>query len=134
MTVSDQQRNADRLRAALDAHRRGDVDGVLRLWSDTPVFHRGGPGALGGTYRGAKELADLLSRDAAIAQAMAGFESVDILAGEGHGAAVFTVTAERDGRAVGTSAAYAVRFDHHGRLQEGWFFVSDHSAWQQIYG
>lgn len=132
--MGKEDRNAARLRAALDAHNRRDVETLLSLWSEQPVLHHGGATPPGGTYRGAAALADLLTSHDAPATGVRGLEPVEVLTDEDFGAAIFRVRAQREGTAVDATVAYAARFNADGTLQEGWFLASDEAAWEVLYG
>ena len=129
----DEHPNATRLREALDAFNRRDVDTLLTYWSDVPVFHHGGRNAMSGTYRGKDEFLGLLSKDFDRTGRTIRFEPLDLLADNGHGAAIFRATGERDGKPMETTVAYAVSFEADGRQKEGWFLVSDQQAWDEFY-
>jgi ketosteroid isomerase-like protein len=133
-TVGDQNRNAARVRAALEAHDRRDVDTMMALWSADAVFHHGGPGPRGGTYRGADALAGLLAGQPATSRRVSVMHPVEVLADEGYAAAILRVRADRDGAPVDATVAYAARFDADGNLREGWLLASDEAAWDALYG
>lgn len=132
--VGNEDRNAARVRAALEAHNRRDVETVRALWSDDPVFHHGGTRPPGGTYRGKDALAGLVSGQAAGLRGLGRIEPVEVLADDEYAAAIFRVRAQRDGAPLEATVAYTARFNADGDLQEGWFLASDEAAWDVLYG
>jgi hypothetical protein len=60
-------------------------------------------------------------------------DALEFLADDGHGAIIFETTAERKGRTLRVTSAYAVKFDDQGKQKEGWYCVSDQVAWDRFW-
>jgi uncharacterized protein len=120
--------NAARVRDALDAYNRGDLDALRSFLADDIVWHVGGSHPLSGDYRGRDDVVGYCSRALALTSGTLKGEPLEILADDRHAGVFNRITAEAAGRSLDTTLAQAVSFDGDGRWTEYWALADDQDS------
>jgi len=116
--------NADLLAAHLDALAGGDIAAAMSFYSDEVLFHYPGRNPLSGEYRGKDQVLGLMGKVMALTKGSFHPEVHDILASDNHVAALVTVRAVRDGRAVEWTSVDLFHI-RDGKLSEHWVHEVD---------
>jgi uncharacterized protein len=92
------QPNAELVRSAYGAFRRGDIPAVLGLFAEDIAWHVPGRSPLSGDYRGQEEVVGFFSRAMELSGGTLSVEPDEILGDGERVVALTTVSAERNGR------------------------------------
>jgi ketosteroid isomerase-like protein len=117
-----------RLETWLDAYGKHDRDTMRDSLAEDAVWHVGGTHPLSGDYRGRDAILGYFDRVREQTADSMQLERLEVIANDRHGAAFLRVTAEREGKQLGTVAADAFRFDDEGRIAEFWASNADQAA------
>ena len=128
--------NAARVREALDAYNRGDLDTLRSFLADDIVWHVGGSHPLSGDYRGPDEVIGYCSRALSLTSGTLKGQPLEILADDRHAGVFNRITAEGGGGSLDTTLAQAISFDDEGRWTEYWALADDQDSvdafWQSV--
>lgn len=120
--------NAEVVRLAYELFAKGDVDGLLELYTDDAVWHVPGKCALAGDYRGREGFRSYLAKiDELSGGTYTIVELHDILAGDEHVVALHRAHATREGKTYDQNEILVFHV-RDGRIVEGW------EAYPDLYG
>lgn len=120
--------NVQRVRDALVAYNRGDLDGMRSFIAEDVVWHVGGSHPLSGDYRGRDAVFDYYAKVRELTRGTLTLEPVDILVNDEHGGIFMRVTGERNGKTLDVVLAEALSFDESGRWAEYWALADEQEA------
>jgi ketosteroid isomerase-like protein len=125
--------NEDLLRAAFDDFGRGDLDGLRAKFSEDVRWNFPGRSQMAGSENGVDGALAWLGRTFELSGGTIKTDVHDILANDTHAVALFTITAEREGRSLDdrTVGVYHVE---GGRITEAWFNPGDQYATDEFWG
>jgi ketosteroid isomerase-like protein len=118
--------NEDVMRRYGEAWRAGNYAGMQDLMDDGVVLHLFGHSPLAGTFRGKKELADIVRIIQEITDRKL-IELHDILVGEHHAAALVVESMKRHGKTVELERVFVYHLEN-GKITEVWIFDQDQNA------
>jgi ketosteroid isomerase-like protein len=119
--------NEDLLRRGYDAFGAGDMETVLSIFADDISWHVGGNGPLSGDYQGHQEVMGFFGRLMELTGGTFHLEVHDILANDGHGAAMVIEHAEREGHTLDSRSVHTWHLAG-GKATEFWSFEEDQAA------
>jgi ketosteroid isomerase-like protein len=117
--------NVQRVRDALAAYNRGDLDGMRSFVAEDVLWHVGGNHPLSGDYRGRDAVFDYYAKVRDLTGGTLTLEPVDILVNDEHAGIFMRVTGERDGKSLDVLLAEALTFDESGRWAEYWALADE---------
>jgi uncharacterized protein len=120
--------NVARIREALDAYNRGDLEAMRSFIADDIVWHVGGDHPLSGDRRGRDEVFEYYRQVREMTGGTLTVEPLDILANERHAGIFMRVTGRRDGKELDVLLAEALTLDEQGRWREYWALADDQPA------
>jgi uncharacterized protein len=91
-------RNADVVRWLFDAFARKDALALRGLFAEDAVWQVGGPSAVGGTYRGRREIVRFLGSLPRLTDGTYSSRLIDVLASDERAAVLYRATGRRQGR------------------------------------
>jgi len=118
--------NEETMRRYGEAWKAGDYAGMQDLMDDDVVLHLFGHSAIAGTFRGKKELADIVR----IIQELTDRQLVelhDVLVGGDHAAALVRERMTRHGNVVELERVFVYHL-RDGKITEVWIFDQDQAA------
>jgi ketosteroid isomerase-like protein len=120
--------NAARVREALEAYAKRDLDAVGDQLAKNIVWHVAGDHALSGDYEGRDAVLDYFRQVQQLTGDSLELEVDEIVAND-HFAAVFLhAKGKRQERELEVKMAEAIRFDDDGRWAEYWAMANDQTA------
>jgi ketosteroid isomerase-like protein len=127
--------NSERLRQAMEAVSRGDVDGFGDiLLADDVVWHWPGRSSVSGDYRGRDEVLGLIRGFHQMTQNTLRIEPLDILEGRDYVMSFTRATADQGDRRFDGVMADAMRFNDEGRVEEFWTLSNEQEALDEFIG
>ena len=119
--------NEDLMKKGYEAFGSGDLDAVRELFADDIVWHVPGRSPLAGDYKGKEEVLGFLAKTMEMTGGTFKLDVHDVMAGDEHGVALTTATAEREGKRLSNRAVQVVHI-RGGKLTESWFHPEDQYA------
>ncbi len=119
--------NEDLMRKGLEAFGKGDMETVQDLFADDIVWHVPGTSQLSGDYKGQGEVLGWLGKNAELSGGTLRTEVHDVLANDEHAVALFTVTAQREGKSLRDNACQVAHVSG-GKVTESWIHAGDQQA------
>jgi ketosteroid isomerase-like protein len=119
--------NEELLRKGFEAFSTGDLDTVQGTFADDIVWHVPGTSQLSGDYKGQGEVMGWLGKNLELSGGSLKTEVHDILANDEHGVALFTVTAQREGKSLRDNACQVVHLSG-GKVTESWIHPGDQAT------
>jgi hypothetical protein len=116
--------NEELLRKGFDAFGKGDLDGVKALFADDIVWHVPGSSQLSGDYKGQGEVMAWLGKNLELSGGTLKTEVHDVLGNDEHAVALFTITAQREGKSLHDNACQVVHVSG-GKVTESWLHPGD---------
>ena len=127
--------NSERLRQAMEAVSRGDVEGFGHiLLADDVVWHWPGRSSVSGDYRGRDEVLGLIRGFHQMTQNTLRIEPLDILEGRDYVMSFTRATADQGDRRFDGVMADAMRFNDEGRVEEFWTLSNEQEALDEFIG
>jgi ketosteroid isomerase-like protein len=121
--------NIGRMRDALEAFNRGDLDAYRKLFDEEVVWFVRGTHPMAGAYRGIDALFDYFARARQVTGGSLRIDPIDIVADDRHAGVVARVRASRDDdRTLDIEMTEAFTFTEDGRVKEFWALAADQSA------
>ncbi len=119
--------NEELLRNSFYAFGRGDMDTLRANFTEDIVWHFPGKSPMGGEFPGVDETLGWLGRTFELSGGTIRTEVHDVLANDTQAVALFTVTAQRDGKSLDdhTVGVYEIE---GGNVREAWFHPGDQYA------
>jgi len=115
--------NATRVRELFAAFERGDVAAIQALIPENAVWHfPGRKGKLAGTHRGRDAIFTFLLNVGALTNGTFHLDLVDVIANDRHAVALFTGSAQRNGKVLDNPTCLRMRIEG-GQVVEVWEFV-----------
>lgn len=124
----DEHPNVQRVRDALDAYNRGDLESMRSFIAEDVLWHVGGSHSLSGDYQGRDAVFDYYEKVRGLTGGTLTLEPLDILANDQHGGIFMHVKGERDGKTLDVVLAEALAFDESGRWAEYWALADEQEA------
>jgi uncharacterized protein len=117
--------NVQRIRDALAAYNRGDLESMRSFISEDVLWHVGGNHPLSGDYRGRDAVFDYYAKVRDLTGGTMTLEPLDILANDQHGGIFMRVSGQRDGKTLDVVLAEALALDESGRWTEYWALADE---------
>ena len=114
-----------RVREALAAYNRGDVDAMRPFLAPDIVWHVGGDHPLSGDYRGRDAVLAYVAKVMELTGGTLKAEPLDILVSDRHAGPFQRTTGERNGKKLDVVLAQAVELDADGLWVEYWALGDD---------
>jgi ketosteroid isomerase-like protein len=126
--------DANRITAktAVDSFQKGDLESLMRLFSDQALWRAPGHGPLAGTYEKAS-LPEFFSKLIDLSEGTARPEIVEVLTSDERIVWFLRFTARRDGKNLDVLLAQPCRVAPDGKIAETWFLPSDQRAWDEFW-
>jgi ketosteroid isomerase-like protein len=118
--------NVERIRDALAAYNRGDLESMRSFLAEDVVWHVGGNHPLSGDYRGRDAVFDYYAKVRDLTGGTLTLEPLDILANDRHGGIFMRVSGQREGKTLDVVLAEALTLDESGRWAEYWALADEH--------
>lgn len=125
--------NEDLLRKGFEAFGKGDLDTVQGLFADDIVWHVPGNSQVSGDYKGQGEVMGWLGKNAELSGGTLRVEVHDILANDEHAVALFTVSAQREGKSLRDNAVQVAHISG-GKVTESWTHAGDQQTVDEFWG
>jgi ketosteroid isomerase-like protein len=116
--------NEELVRKGFDAFAKGDLETVQSTFADDIVWHVPGSSQLSGDYKGQGEVLGWLGKNAELSGGTLKTEVHDILANDEHAVALFTITAQREGKSLHDNAVQIAHVSG-GKVTESWIHPGD---------
>ena len=124
--------NVDLLNRGYDAFEKGDLDTLRQLFADDIVFHVPGRSQIAGEYRGHDEVFGFFGKLVELSAGTFKIERHAILADDRHGAALTTITAQREGKKLSQNAIDVFHFQGD-KVSEVWTLDTDQYAGDEFF-
>ena len=124
--------NADLLNKGYDAFDKGDLDTIRGLFADDIVFHVPGSSQVAGEYRGIDGVFGFFGKLVELSGGTFKLERHAVLADDGHGTVLSTMTAQRDGKSIQGKTADIFHFQD-GKVSECWTLSADQEALDEFF-
>lgn len=111
--------NLDILRRGYAAYGSGDLDTVNELFADDIVWHVAGRSQISGDYTGKEQVFGFFGKLQELSGGTSRLDVHDIVAGDEHGVAIVSESAERNGRSHTSRAAHVFHL-RDGKVTEMW--------------
>ncbi len=115
----DEHPNIDILRRGYAAFANGDLDTISGLFADDIVWHVPGHSQISGDYVGKEQVLGFFGRLQELCGGTARVDVHDLLAGDEHGVAIVSESAERNGNGHVSQAAHVFHL-RDGKVTEMW--------------
>ena len=120
--------NAARVREALEAYAKRDLDAVGDQLAKNIVWHVAGDHALSGDYEGRDAVLDYFRQVQQLTGDSLELEVDEIVANDRFAAVFLHAKGKRQERELEVKMAEAIRFDDDGRWAEYWAMANDQTA------
>lgn len=121
--------NAGRVRDALEAFNRGDLDAYRRFFDDDVVWFVRGTHPMAGAYRGIEALFDYFAQARRVTGGSLRIDPIDIVADDRHAGVIARVRASRhDERTLDIEMTEAFTFSGERRVKEFWALATDQAV------
>jgi ketosteroid isomerase-like protein len=111
--------NVELLRKGYGAYSSGDVNVLNELFADDIVWHIAGKSQISGDYKGRDQVFGFFGKLMELSGGTSKLEVHDLLANDGHGVAIVTGSATRDGKSF-TGQDVHVFHIRNGQVVEFW--------------
>jgi ketosteroid isomerase-like protein len=125
--------NLDILRRGYAAYGSGDLDTVNELFADDIVWHVAGHSQISGDYAGKEQVFGFFGKLGELSGGTSKVDVHDLLAGDEHGVAIVSESAERNGRSHIGRATHVFHL-RDGKVTEMWDAQVDQYASDEFWG
>ena len=120
--------NVEVLRRGHEAFAKGDMNALAEIIAEDTVWHWSGRSQISGTYRGREAVFGAFAKIAELSEGTFRIqEDHDFLGTDGHGVALFRITATRGGKTLNVNACEVVHV-RNGQVVEEWLSFDDQYA------
>ena len=124
--------NAQRHERGYQLFSKGEFEELVELFAPDIVWHATGRNPYSETRRGREEVVEFFATILEVSGGTFNLDAQEFIGNGTHSAALYRVTADRDGRSLDATACEVCRWDN-GRLAEHWFYVDDLYAWDEFW-
>jgi uncharacterized protein len=120
--------NEDLTRAGIAAFQRGDLEALQSTYfAEDIVYHVSGRSPIAGDYAGAAQVIALFVRLFELSDGTLSLDLHDVVAGDEHAVALYTLRAERAGKRLADNQVLITHI-HDGKATESWIQAGDQYA------
>jgi uncharacterized protein len=123
--VIDINTNAELMRKMFDAFASGDMETLLKSYSEDVVFRSGGRGVVAGEYRGRAGLQSYLEKIFVETDGTITVDLIDVSGSDEYGYTHFEASAQRKGRSVVHERMFIVARVENDLVVESWMVPAD---------